>query len=98
MIDSAITIPYVRTRDAVRLSPIVLSGFMAMLDGALTLATGLIMYCIYLGNPTGEDFQRYTLVILLTTQIQRVAFAGTRLYRVGSFRWLLTLATRSSLP
>ena len=94
MIDSATAIPYGRTRGAMRLSPIVLSGFMAMLEGALTLATGLIMYSFYLGDPAGEDFQRYTLAILLTTQIQLVGFAGTRLYRLDSFRRPLRLAAR----
>ncbi len=62
-----------------RLSPVVLSGTVRLIEGAVTALTGLAVFYLTLG-PTEHLFPGYTLMIAVAVAIQAVVFGGARLY------------------
>jgi Undecaprenyl-phosphate glucose phosphotransferase len=75
-----------RAAEPPRLSPIVVSGAAALIEGALALSTGLALFYLYLGAIAAQDLPRYELAVVIALQIQLAAFSNARLYSVPVFR------------
>src|SRR6185436_330818 len=59
-----------RAAEPARLSPIVLSGLTALVEGALTALLGFALFYLYLGGRIPEQASRYEVAILIALQIQ----------------------------
>src|SRR4051812_44079340 len=75
-----------RAAEPSRLSPIVLSGVAAILEGALAIVAGLTFFYLYLGGHPASDLSRYEVAVILALQIQLIAFSNARLYDMAIFR------------
>src|SRR5580765_177475 len=83
-----------RAAEPARLSPIVLAGLTALVEGALTALWGLALFHLYLGASIPEQVSRYEVAILIALQIQLAAFSNAHLYDLSAFRRPLQFAGR----
>lgn len=57
-----------RAAEPSRLSPIVLSGVAAIVEGALAIIAGLTFFYFYLGGHAASDLSRYEVAVILALQ------------------------------
>ena len=67
-------------------SAIVLSGIVSVIEGALTVVSGLAVFYVYLGAFADDLVASYGLVIIVAAQIQMAAFSGAHLYDIPCLR------------
>src|SRR5262249_35120841 len=67
------------------ISPIVLAGFVRMIEFALVLAVGLALYAIYL-PPMHDLIWRYSVASLVIALLSTLAFQTADIYQVQAFR------------
>jgi Undecaprenyl-phosphate glucose phosphotransferase len=63
-----------------RVSPVVLSGVVCILEAIMTVATGMAILFLYLGNSAFENIAHYSLMIVGAAQLQIFVFARAGLY------------------
>jgi hypothetical protein len=79
--------PVLPRRQPVRpVSAVVLSGVVSLLEGALTIVSGLAVFFAYLRAESDELFLAYSLVIVVAAHVQIAAFGGTHLYDIPLLR------------
>jgi Undecaprenyl-phosphate glucose phosphotransferase len=69
-----------------QISLVVLAGATGFIEGALTAATGLGAFFVYLGAHAASDLPRYALVAVLASQLQVLGFHWAGLYQLPVFR------------
>ena len=67
------------------LSPIVLGGFVRVVEFALVIASGFLVHHFYVAPPIGTEFQ-YTVGILVMAVLAVLAFQILELYQVAALR------------
>jgi Undecaprenyl-phosphate glucose phosphotransferase len=83
-----------RASEPSRLSPVVLSGVVGVMEVALSVVVGLLLMYLYLGAGMVQELPRYKFAIIIAAQIQFAAFSNARLYNVSIFRHPLQFAGR----
>jgi Undecaprenyl-phosphate glucose phosphotransferase len=77
-----------------RLSPVVLSGCVGLIEGASTALTGLLVFALYPGADTPESLAVYTLAIVFVTGLQVAFFTAIGLYEIPVLKTPLAYAGR----
>jgi Undecaprenyl-phosphate glucose phosphotransferase len=75
-----------RARAIPRLSGVVLSGVVRLIEAVLIVAVGLLVFLFYLGPEAADQLPAYSLVIVGAAQIHVAAFGAAHLYDVPALR------------
>src|SRR5262245_20823760 len=75
-----------RASEPSRFSPIVFSGVISVIETAICVIVGLLLFYLYLGPDETVYLARYQIAIVLATQIHIAAFSNAGLYSLNAFR------------